>query len=254
MILGGSLHASRCRVHPHSLGTRSVPRKSVENPVIIYEFRPRPESPENLEDFNPFRSIWSSPRITVRRLIAQDPNKHTLILACLGGIYGWLDGASKGNIGDYLSLIAVLALCIGLGALSGIFNLYAFGTVAHITGNWMGGVATPQQLRTCWAWTNVTAIVGLPIWLMRLTLFGEQNFTTDRPIAQAYPIVFLPVVLFAIIDVGLLIWAVVASSHMVAEVQKFESAWLGLGNMFLTGLILLLCMLPIYMIAHIMAA
>jgi hypothetical protein len=46
---------------------------------------------------NPFLTIWTRPRATIRAIVDTDPNRHVLLLAAIGGVVNALDRATWKN-------------------------------------------------------------------------------------------------------------------------------------------------------------
>jgi hypothetical protein len=59
---------------------------------------------DDAEPDNPWLSIWTKPRATVRYLVKNDPDRHVPLLAVLGGIANALGRASQRSLGDQMPL------------------------------------------------------------------------------------------------------------------------------------------------------
>jgi len=208
--------------------------------------------PDDTGPFQPFKTIWTRPRYTVRRIVAQDPDLHVLLLASLAGIGEALDNASTRNAGDKISLPIIIALACALGPLGGLFSLYISSFLIRWTGSWMGGVAPSQHIRTAIAWGSVPVVVALPLWIPNLLLVGSDLFTAETPRLDARPALWIPVIAIMVVELVLAIWSLVLLCKTVAEVQGFQSAWRGLGNLILAGLVLFVPLIVI--VVGVMAA
>ena len=186
----------------------------------------------------PFKTIWLHPRRTIRQLVAHNPELYVVPLVCLAGIVNVLDRASQRNLGDRWSLATILGIAFLLGPLGGLFALWIFSHLIRITGNWIGGTAPREHLNTAIAWAKVPAVVTLPLWLLLLALFGFEMFTSETPRMDAEPMIFALLIAVGIVETILSIWAFVLLCNTVAEVQGYRSAWRGLGNLLLAGLLL----------------
>jgi hypothetical protein len=212
---------------------------------------PRATSPDSVElpsedytdqEFHPFKTIWTSPRKTIRRIVATDPTLHVILLACLAGIGSVLDRASMRSQGDKVSVEMILGIAIFVGPLGGLFSLWMFSHLIRISGTWIGGVAPRAHLKAAMAWASVPSIAGLPLWIVSFALMGSELFTSETPLFDArveeYPLFWIPFIGIGLLEMTLGIWGIVIFCNTIAEVQGFRSAWTGLGNTILAGLLL----------------
>ena len=200
-------------------------------------------------ELRPFRTIWTHPRLTVRRLVAHNPELYVVPLVCLAGIGETLDRASMRNAGDKSPLEVILGIAVVLGPLFGLLSLWIMSHLIRITGNWIGGTAPREHIRTAIAWASVPAVVALPLWIPQLALFGSEMFTKETPRLDAEPMLYIPLLAIIIIEMILGIWGFVLLCNTVAEVQGYRSACRGLGNLLLAGLLLVV---PILVIAFVL--
>ena len=83
---------------------------------------------------NPFVSIWTSPRRTIRAWIDSASPELVLGLAAVAGISDALERASSKSLGDHASLPVLLGLTVVVGAISGLMTLYVLGFLVAWTG------------------------------------------------------------------------------------------------------------------------
>lgn len=190
------------------------------------------------QPLSPFLSIWVQPRATIRKIVETDPTRHVLLLAMLAGIGQALDRAVSRSTGDSLPLLVILAICILLGPVGGIISLYLSGAIFRWTSSWLGGQASPDEVRAAIAWSSVPTIFILPLWIPQLLIFGEELFTTTTPRLDANPILAILLLGFALVEIGVGIWALVILLNSLGEVNRF-SAWKALGAVILGILVLL---------------
>lgn len=186
---------------------------------------------------NPWNSMWTRPRETVRHLVETDPKRMVLVLAALAGVSQMLNRASIKSLGDTLSTPVILLAALLLGPLFGIVALYIGGALIAWTGKWIGGSAPASHIRTALAWGNLPIAASLVVWVADLALFGHDNFTTAKPRLQASHGLSFLLMLSGLVSAVLGIWAIVLMVKGVGEVQGF-SAWKALGNVLLAGLVL----------------
>lgn len=179
---------------------------------------------------NPWFSIWTRPRATMRSILDADPKYMVPVLAMLGGFASFLDRALLHDLGDEYSLDFILVVSATLGAVWGFIYVYVFAALLRWTGRWIDGQGGRDEIVAAVAWSNVPLIWGIPlVWLPSLSLFGLENFTTKTPGMDANPMIALPLLGAAIVVAG---WYGVIFLKCVAEAQNF-SAWKALLNSLL---------------------
>ena len=189
---------------------------------------------------SPFKTVWLHPRDTVRAIVAENPKLHVLLLVCLAGIGKTLNGRSMRDAGDKLPVWAIFAIALVIGPLGGLLGLWIYSHLLRWTGNWLGGVAPRAYLRTAIAWSAVPIVCSLLLWIPELLLIGTDIFTRETPRLDAHPLLWIPFIVLSGGETILGIWSFVISCQMVAEVQGFRSAWRGLGNIFLSGAVVVI--------------
>jgi hypothetical protein len=189
-------------------------------------------------EFRPFKTIWTAPRRTVRRIIAVDPSLHVIALVCLAGVGQALDRASSRNAGDNLPLAAILGTACLVGPLGGIFMLWLGSHMIQLTGKWIGGVGKREHIKTAIAWSYVPSAFAVLLWIPMILLVGIDVFTNEMPSIEAQPLLLAPFLAIVFTQVVLALWSFVLLCNTIAEVQRFRSAWRGLGNILLAALVL----------------
>jgi hypothetical protein len=186
-----------------------------------------------------YQTIWLSPRKTIRQLVDVNPEYHVNMLIALGGVAESLDRAASKDLGDKLSLGFILGIALILGPGMALIGAWISAHLIRITGNWMRGKGDYTEIKAAIGWATVPTAVGLALWAPLLMLLGEEMFTKETPSLHgnlALSMVFAGLMLILSI---LNIWSFVLLCNCVAEVQKYRSAWKGLGNIMLSGLIII---------------
>jgi hypothetical protein len=192
---------------------------------------------------SPFITIWISPRSTVRRIVAENPDLHVTMLVCLAGVGQTLDRASMRNAGDKLPMTAIIGAACIIGPLVGLLSLWISSHLLRWTGRWIGGTGNRQHIKTAIAWAAVPLVVALPLWVPSLLLFGSDVFTEETPRLDAEPLLLIPFIAIAVAEAVMAIWSLVVLCHTIAEVQGFRSAWSGFGNLLLAGAVIIVPLL-----------
>jgi membrane protein DedA with SNARE-associated domain len=190
------------------------------------------------EPLNPWLSIWTRPRATLRQILDTNPRAWVHRLAILGGI-GEFIGT---HIPDsppmpHLSPMEMLGTKCVLGILGGLIGLYLGSFVVWMTGRWIGGQGTFVQVRAASAWPNVLTVWGALLWLPLFAYLGlegvnvgPESFFDD----SVGLMLFLPILALGGV---VIVWRIVVFLKCLAEAHRF-SAWHALGAA-LIGIVLL---------------
>ena len=215
---------------PHYAPSRSF--ESPNDPAAHLHGEPNGVSGQPLLD------IWTSPRRTIRRIVHADPTYLVNPLIALAGIAEALDRSSSRNAGDKLSLAAILFMCFVVAPGMSLIATWFYSHMLRISGNWLGGRGDYFELKAAIAWASVPKIAALVLWIPLLLLVGKEMFTEEMPTIDNSPVIALALLAVSLPLVVLGLWAFILLCNTIAEVQGFGSAWMGLANMILAGLIL----------------
>ncbi len=191
---------------------------------------------------NPWLTIWTSPRATMREILDTDPKRMVPPLALVGGFISALDRAAFKNLGDHLSLPAIFLTCAIGGSLGGILGLYVGGALLRWTGRWIGGQGTSEQVRSAMAWSTVPVLWTAILFIPELALLGKELFTTATPRMNSNRSLAFTMMGFGAVEIVLGIWALVIFLKCLGEAQGF-SAWKAAVNSALAGLVVLVPLL-----------
>ncbi len=197
---------------------------------------PLPAPAPALEPLRPWLSIWTRPRVTMRRVLASDPRRHTLMLAALGGIGAVIGSGRSMLIKDQIPTPLLLSVLAGAGALAGIAGLYLGGLLLRLTSRWLEGRGNVAATRAAIAWSNVPAIWGLLLWVPVIAAFGFDGFTLEPADLEGNPAGLALVVLVGVGELVIGAWGFVVFLNCLAEAQGF-SAWRALGASLLALLL-----------------
>ena len=205
---------------------------------------------ENLKltDREIFTKIWTSPRLVFKYLNDTSYDKFVTILLILSGISRTIDRASIKNIGDKLSLMAVLAICIILGGLLGWITYYIYAVLMSWTGKWLKGKGDTNSLLRMMSHAMIPSIIALILLIPQIAIFGNGIFQSD---IDVYGSGLLSIIIFyftLFLEITLGIWTIVLFIIGISEVQKL-SIGKSILNMILPGLIIIV---PIAVIAFIL--
>jgi hypothetical protein len=162
---------------------------------------------------NPWLTIWTSPRETIKKIVAKDPNQSIWILASIIG-FGYLyDLAMElpGFVVLVLLPMAVLSPFLGMVLL----NIEAW--IYLKVGEWLKGRAKFQVVRAAGAWSSIPMIPLIPV-IMGLELIP---FIRDVSISSAAFLVSLYIALLTVLFV-LIVWSIVIQIGTISQVQRFS--------------------------------
>lgn len=190
-------------------------------------------------ELRPFTTIWTRPRVTIRGIVARDPQLHVVLLVCLAGLEQALDRASTRNSGDQIPMVAIIAIACVFGPLGGLLKLWLGSHLIRLSGSWIGGSGTREHIKTAMAWASVPVVFVLPLWIPTILLLGSEAFTAETPRLDSQPTIYMSFIAIVIAKGILSLWSLVLLCNTIAEVQGFRSAWRGLGNIILAGVVLM---------------
>ncbi len=186
---------------------------------------------------NPWFTVWTKPRATMRAILDTDPKRMVVLLAALAGIGGALDMASLWDLGEMFSVPAIILTSICAGSATGIIMLYLSGALLSWTGTWLKGQATARDARAAVAWSTVPEIWALLLWIPELALYGRGLFVSDMSDLYGRPVLILVYLFFILIELIISVWAIIVYIKCLAEAQRF-SAWKALVNALMVFCIL----------------
>jgi hypothetical protein len=125
--------------------------------------------------------MWTRPRATIAQIVQRDPTHMVLVLAAIAGFGQALDRASMRSAGDTLGLPTIFVAAAVAGPVDGLVTLYLGSLLLRLTGSWIGGKASGEQIRAAMAWSGVPLIWALLLWIPELAIFGTELFTTATP-------------------------------------------------------------------------
>jgi hypothetical protein len=184
---------------------------------------------------NPWLSMWMKPRDTIQEIIDEDPYRLVILLAALWGFSEQLSHAAGNSHGDSSSLATILLVAVIGGSIMGIVVLYIWGALLRWTGKWLGGKATPENIRAAVAWSSIPKVWALALWIPGLAIFGQDLFTSDTSMLDESIALLYTAMVLGAIWVTIWIWTFVVFLKCLGQVQGF-SAWKALSNTILAGL------------------
>ncbi len=186
---------------------------------------------------NPWIAICFRPRVTLRRILEENPTRFVLVLAALGGVLEFLREA-EGTESEETSLASIFVRALTVGALMGILGLYVFGFVLRGAGSLLGGRGTARDVRAALAWAYVPAVWLAILWIPKLLLFGKSVFTIEaESLGESY-------LALRWLEYAGSLWSLVIGIQCLGEALRL-SAWKALLALLMGTLLLAVPLLAI---------
>lgn len=180
---------------------------------------------------NPWISILTRPRDTIKVIVGFNPNYRIFILSSIVGFFSILGIGQQLQLGKRLDLILIIIPAIILSPLWG-YILYSFSSwFVFFTGRWIKGAAKYREVRASMLWAGVPLIV-VDIFYIFLIIIGGVTFFRGEGKFYFFPFASVLVVLLAVLSVVAVVWSFVIYLNTLSAVQKF-SRWRAFGNMLL---------------------
>jgi hypothetical protein len=181
---------------------------------------------------NPWLSIWTEPRKTVRSIVNTDPKFGFVVLSAVYGFPMALNLAQNLSLGASIPIWAIMIGALIVCTIFGMIGISISSWLLHFTGRWIGGKGTFHTIRTAVVWSNVPNIVAILMWIVMITAFGRavfiNTFSSSHFMGTQAGIIFIVFLLQSIAS----IWGFVILLQGLGEVQGF-SAWRALINILI---------------------
>ncbi len=181
---------------------------------------------------NPWVSIWTQPRKTIRSIVTTDPKYGFYLLCAVYGLPMAFNLAQSFYLTASIPLWAVILGSLLVCTFLGMIGISISTWLLQVTGRWIGGKGTFQTIRAAVAWSNVPNFVTVLMWIVLLAIFGGSvfapSFTETRFVGFQAGAVFLIFLIQSVISV----WGFIILLHTLGEVQGF-SAWKALVNVII---------------------
>lgn len=172
---------------------------------------------------NPWLSIWTSPRKTIRHIIESAPAKKKFLLAVVFGLQYLLSFyhalLAQGTFVNPYLMIGALVFSPLLGYILFYISSFIFYLVAKI----FNGKATFSQVFASVAWSSVPFVVNVVLWFCFFVFFTFDTSLFD----SLYYMIFTIIVGYVIP-----IWSFIILVNCLKEVEEY-SAWKGVGTVLL---------------------
>jgi len=172
-------------------------------------------------NLNPWVTMWTNPRKTIREIVNIAPRKGMFLLAFFFGLQYLLNLAHTMSIGQNFSPLMILISAVILAPLIGYFWFYVFGGCLYWTGKLFKGQGKFFQILSSVAWSSIPYILNVLMWFLFLV---TSTFTIFVKNSEGFTFFFIN-----FITLITAIWSLVLVIKCIKEVQDF-SYWKSIGN------------------------
>lgn len=173
---------------------------------------------------NPWLSMWSQPRATIRSIVYSDPSYGTFWLSTIYALQSLFFFANWASLGLRFSFQSIFLTSLLLSPLLGILWLYAFGFVFYLVARMLGGKAPFSHVCSAMAWAHIPSLIGLALWFILLLDQSDTTFVLAPGEAATFFVSFISLVV--------VIWVTVLIIRSFAEIQGFP-IWKSFLNLIL---------------------
>ncbi|TDL31846.1 hypothetical protein E2R51_11540 [Jeotgalibacillus sp. S-D1] len=173
---------------------------------------------------NPFLSVWTKPKQTIKQVIETKTALFTVLVAALGGLGSGLINVQDSGFNEGLSTIVVFVLALVLGAISGIVGVFIISGLYVLIGKMLGGTGNYQDMIRAMGPAYIPQIGVAIIYLLLAVLYGEVFITEPDP--STFAVTSLPIGVYIaslLVTVGLGIWGTVITCKAIGIVHHFSS-------------------------------
>lgn len=176
------------------------------------------DTPLVASSLNPWRTIWFSPRRTIRRIVDAEVRPSWVPVIALAALHQAILSLEIDPAEGTLSL-ARSAVPVTVSVLQLIFGVLVGPFLLAFVGGWLGGEADPAEIRQSAAWSHLPLAVSTACWIPIVAVYGwntlGQNFAPDA--AHQWLILVVGLLMFAA-----MVWTIVLQIVTLAEVQRFS--------------------------------
>jgi len=149
-------------------------------------------------------------------------DKYVGVLLVFAGISGAFDRAVGKNLGDHLTLITILGICIILGELLGWISNYLYSALISWTGKWLNGKADTISILRILAYASTPSILALILLIPQIGIYGLEVFKEEGDTTSGSSVII--VIFFGSLTLEMIlgIVSIIFSVIGISEVQNFE--------------------------------
>lgn len=189
--------------------------------------------------YKAFLTMWTKPKATIRQIINTNTDSKLFVLSIIYGLPMMFYYAQSTSMGQSMSLFAILLLCLIGSLVIGYIGINLGAFLLFFTGKWIGGKATFKQVRASVAYSNVTNLVAIAIWLILMTLFRQSVFLSDFPYVSTLGDFAILMNSIFLIQLVVAVWSIVIFVASLSETQGFSNFKAVINSLLPLGVIFL---------------
>lgn len=173
-------------------------------------------------ELNPFLSVWTQPRETVRQFIKNDKLGYTMILVSIAGISTVIASLQNSGWFPNLSLSLLITGILISGIISGFINLGINSLLYTFVGKLYGGHGKFRDMAIATGPMMIPQIFVMPVFIFYILFYGKLFFAAP----EGFSITAIPLGAYLFLLLLMLvssIWSVVVSSKAIGLVHGFTS-------------------------------
>lgn len=200
-----------------------------------------------LTDKDVFTKIWSSPRQIFKYINDKNYDQYMIVLLLLSGISRSFDRASRNNMGDTMSIWAIVGICIIAGGLFGWLSYYIYAALMSWTGKWLNAKGDTDSILRMLSYAMLPSVIALIFLIPQIAIYGNEIFKADGDITSAGWLANIFVYGSILFEVVLGIITIVFCVIGTSEVQKL-SIGKSILNLLLPGIVIIVPILAIVLL------
>lgn len=166
------------------------------------------------DSFNPWLSMWTQPRSTIRAIVHENPKYRIFLIGMLWALQTLFYYANYWSLGIYYESIKIVAASFLIAPFAGWIWVCYYGWVLRVVGRGLDGYAPTRYLRAAVAWSYVPCVFNLLLWFVLFVDNQEYVFIQSAIGPSAIFIVLINAILGG--------WSFVLLVQSVSEVQNFS--------------------------------
>lgn len=145
-----------------------------------------------------------------------------IVLLCLGGMSRAFDRAAYKNMGNQLSLVTIILVCVIAGGLFGWIWTYLYSALVNWTGKWLKGKGDTRSIVRIIAYAQLPNILSMLLLIPLIIGYGNDVFRSDLDLTGDNETVNSVLYMINLLDIVLAVWTIVLSVIGISEVQKLS--------------------------------
>jgi hypothetical protein len=178
---------------------------------------------EPREQQNPWHTIWTAPRVTVRAVLRDNPREWLWVFVVAGGLSRVLGRLAELDLPDG-SVSSLLPAILVAGPVAGAVLIFGIGRVLHMVLVRLGGTGSWIASRTAIAWSLAPSVPSVALWLIMIASYGPGVLAPGAIENAPNQMTRFILSIDYAIQFGLTMWMLVLEVLTLADVHKI-SPW-----------------------------